>query len=152
MTEPYDAARVLRQWMGVFTQRSVHEMLQFTRESGLSLAQVNILMWLHFHKPCEVTLLAEAMQVSKAASSQMVERMVQQGLVQRLESARDRRAREVHLTERGRQVVEDTIHAREAWIDELVEDLTLEQKSALVNLLEDLIQKVPPQDVFLTSN
>ena len=141
MTDTSDATRVLLEWMALFMRRSVHDMLHFNKVTGLSLAQMNILMWLHYHKPCEVTYLSEIMQVSPAAASQMVERMVQQGLVQRVESASDRRTRQVHLTEHGRQVVEDTITARQAWIGDLVETLSPEQKTAVVALLGDLIQK-----------
>ena len=40
---------------------------------------------------------ADLMQVSPAGASQMVERLVQQGLVRRVESPGDRRVRQVHL-------------------------------------------------------
>ena len=146
MTEPGEATRVLLDWMALFIRRSVHDTLQFNKISGLSLAQSNILMWLHYHKPCEVTSLAEIMQVSPAAASQMVERMVQEGLVQRVENASDRRTRQVHLTERGRQVVEETIAAREAWVSNLVATLSPAQKTAMVNLLGELIQKTQDLD------
>lgn len=141
MTDTPTATRVLLDWMAMFMRRSVHDMLQFNKTAGLSLAQVNILMWLHYHDHSEVTNLANIMQVSPAAASQMVERMVREDLVQRIESPSDRRTRQVHLTERGRQVVQDTIQAREAWVGDLVANLTPEQRSSLVTLMGELILK-----------
>jgi len=139
--ESSDATQVLIDWLAVFMRRSVHDMLQFNKVSGLSLAQLNILMWLHYHKPCEVTYLAEIMQVSPAAASQMVERMVQEGMVQRVESLSDRRTRQVHLTDLGKKVVEETIDARQSWINDLVITLSEEEKIAVVKLLGGLIEK-----------
>jgi DNA-binding MarR family transcriptional regulator len=136
-----DATQVLLEWLAVFMRRSVHDMLQFNKVTGLSLAQVNILMWLHYHKPCEVTHLADIMQVSPAAASQMVERMVQQDMVQRIESPTDRRTRQVHLTDLGRKVVEETIAARQKWIEDLVNTLSEDQKKAIVELLGGLMEK-----------
>lgn len=141
MTEFTDPTQVLQEWLALFMRRSVHDMLQYNKSVGLSLAQVNILLWLHYHNACDVTALAENMQVSAAAASQMVERMVQQGIVRRVESPSDRRTRQVHLTERGRLVVEETIAARQGWIKDLVGTLSEEQKTGVVKLLGELIQK-----------
>jgi DNA-binding MarR family transcriptional regulator len=141
MTEYTDPTQVFQEWLAFFMRRSVHDMLQYNKTVGFSLSQVNIMMWLYYHKHCDVTALAENMQVSAAAASQMVERMVQQGIVQRVENPNDRRTRQVHLTERGRQVVEETIAARQGWIKDLVETLSEEQKTAVVKLLGELIQK-----------
>jgi DNA-binding MarR family transcriptional regulator len=146
MTETSDATRVLLEWMALFMRRSIHDTLQFNKVAGLSLTQLNILMWLHYHKPCEVTSLAETMQVSTAAASQMVERMVQENLVQRVENASDRRTRHVHLTDHGRQVVEEAITARQVWIGDLVEKLSPEQQTSIVALLGDLMQKAREMD------
>lgn len=141
MTEFTDPTQVLQEWLALFMRRSVHDMLQYNKSVGLSLAQVNILLWLHYHNTCDVSALAENMQVSAAAASQMVERMVQQGIVRRVESPSDRRTRQVHLTERGRLVVEETIAARQGWIKDLVGTLSEEQKTGVVKLLGELIQK-----------
>ena len=141
MTEPSDATRVLLDWMALFMRRSVHDMLQFNKVSGLSLAQANILMWLHYHKPCEVTSLAEIMQVSPAAASQMVERMVQQGLVTRSEIPGDRRVRLVHLTDQGKKLVLESIQVHEEWVQQLAASLTPKQQSDSAGILKMLTDK-----------
>ena len=116
-----DVAKILLDWSSVFMRRSMHDFMQYTRTTNISMAQINVMMWLYYHKSCEVMQLEEVMQVSRPAASQMVERMVQQGLVTRTESPTDRRARLVNLSERGIEFVEAAISARRKWISDLVE-------------------------------
>ena len=74
---------------------------------------------------------ADLMQVSPAGASQMVERLVQQGLVRRVESPGDRRVRQVYLTEEGRRMVETSSAARQKWVEELTASLTDEQMALI---------------------
>ena len=133
-----DVAKILMDWSSAFMRRSMHDFMNYTRAAGISMAQINVLMWLYYHKSCEVMQLEEVMQVSRPAASQMVERMVQQGLVIRTESPTDRRARLVNLSERGKMVVEDGIAARRKWISELVETFSPEQKVSAAKVLKML--------------
>ena len=71
----------------------------------------------------------------------MVERLVQQGLVQRSEAPGDRRVRLVHLTERGRQVVNESIRAGQQWIERVHATLTAEQKTAVDEVMRLLTEK-----------
>jgi DNA-binding MarR family transcriptional regulator len=81
------------------------------------------------------------MQVSPAGASQMIERLVQSGLVQRIGSRDDRRVRQVHLTEQGRQVVLTSISARQQWVESLIARLPEEQKEAIGKALRVLIDR-----------
>lgn len=84
---------------------------------------------------------ADLMQVSPAGASQMVERLVQQGLVRRTESPSDRRVRQVHLTEKGGQMVETSIAARQKWVEELTAALTDEQMALIGSALRILTER-----------
>ena len=101
------------------------------RSNGLSFPLMNVLMHLYYQGPREVMEFAEFMQVSPAGASQMVERLVQQGLVVRVESPEDRRVRRVHLTGGGRRVVEESLSVRQQWVDSLVESLSADQRATL---------------------
>ena len=81
------------------------------------------------------------MQVSPAGASQMVERLVQQGLVRRVEASGDRRVRQVHPTEEGRQMVETSIAACEKWVEELTASLTAEQMALIGAALRILTER-----------
>lgn len=128
-------ARVLLDWSTTFIRLAMHDLNRFARDAGLSLPQVNVLVHLFYTGPGEVTRLCELMQVSPAAASQMIERMVQQGVVERGESPGDRRVRLVRLTAAGRAVVEQIITARRAWIEELIAPLPESERGEIAAAL-----------------
>jgi DNA-binding MarR family transcriptional regulator len=142
-----DLSAVLLDWSSTFIRFSMHDFNRFTRSAGLSLAQMNVLMHLHYRGPSEVTNFCEMMQVSPAGASQMIERMVQQGMVQRTEIPGDRRVRLVSLTESGRQVVLDSIAARQAWIEQLVARLSAEEQERIAAALQTLNERASGLDV-----
>jgi len=141
-----EVAKILLDWSSIYMRRSMHDFMQYTRTAGISMAQINVLMWLYYHKSSEVMRLEEVMQVSRPAASQMVERMVQQGLVCRTESSTDRRARLVTLSERGKEIVEEAINARSKWISELVETFSPEQKISAAKVLKMLSEHMLEMD------
>jgi len=126
-----DLTEILLEWSTTFVRLSLHDFNHFTRTAGLSLAQMIVLMHLHYQGPCEVTTFCEMMQVTPAGASQMIERMVQQGVAQRKETPGDRRVRLVALTEKGRQIVLDSIAARQAWVSQLVEAMPVEEQERI---------------------
>jgi DNA-binding MarR family transcriptional regulator len=135
-----DLKQVLLAWSTVFLQVSMHDFVHHMRDTGLSFPQMNVLTHLHYRGPTEVLHLASEMLGSPAAASQMVERLAQAGLVERVESPGDRRVRLVRLTPRGQQVVADSIAAREAWVERLVDSLTEEERAGIGEALELLTE------------
>jgi DNA-binding MarR family transcriptional regulator len=127
----HDLKQTLLEWSTVFLRVSMHDFVHHMRETGLSFPQMNVLTHLFYRGPTEVLHLAGEMLGSPAAASQMVERLVQADLVERVESPGDRRVRLVHLTPHGQQVVADSIAAREAWVEQLVESLTEEERGGV---------------------
>jgi DNA-binding MarR family transcriptional regulator len=128
-------------WSALFVRLSMHDFSRYARGSGLSFPQISALVHLYYRGPREVMGFADLMQVSPAGASQMVERLVQQGLVRRVESPGDRRVRQVHLTEEGRQMVETGIAARQKWVEELTASLTDAQTALIGTALRILTER-----------
>ena len=118
-------------WLAIFAKRSLEDFHTFTHDAGLTMPQMNVLMRLYYHGPSDMSGLMDTMLSTKAAVSQMVERMVQQGMVKRGEVDGDRRARLVSLTDKGRATVEASMTAREGWLKEIGETLTPAQKTEI---------------------
>ena len=131
---------VLRTWSEVFMRRSMHEFMSFSRRSGLSMSQINVLFRLHYHGQCGVSDLGEHLGVSNAAASQMVDRLVGMELLQRSEDPNDRRVKHLALTPKGETLVLESIEARLRWMEELTTTLTLEQQEAINAALTTLTQ------------
>jgi DNA-binding MarR family transcriptional regulator len=125
-------------WTAVFVRLWMHDISNFTHSTGLSFGQVNLMLHLHYRGPCEISGVSEVMQMTAPGASQMVERMVQQGLVGRSEVPGDRRVRMVYLTDQGKDVVRDCIRLHESWVHNLAESLSAEDQSETSRILRQL--------------
>lgn len=133
-----EATQAILDWTAIFMRLSMNDFLRFAHSSGLSWAQMAMLMHLHYRGPREVMACGELLQLSPAGASQMIERLVQAGLVQRSETPDDRRVRLVHLTAAGQQVVTESIQAQQGWLEPLLAGLTAEQRAAVSQALRVL--------------
>jgi DNA-binding MarR family transcriptional regulator len=147
MITPEELTNMIHEEMTTFVQYSMHEYNHFARSAGLSMTQMNILLHLRYQGPCEVMHLTEVMQGSPAAASQIIERMANQGLVQRSTSAQDRRVRLVRLTEAGTRLIEASIAARRQWVETLVNSLGPEQREKVAEALRLVAEKIAQVEV-----
>jgi len=121
--------------MDVFMHRSMHGWSHFAKSTGLSMQQFGILMQLHHHGECGVSGLSEHFDISNAAVSQLVDKLVQSGLLQREEDPRDRRAKSLNLTEKGKELIQRGIEERYRGVDQLVGKLTAEERAKVTEAL-----------------
>jgi DNA-binding MarR family transcriptional regulator len=140
-----ELAQLILDWSMNFVRLSMHDINRCARSHGLTFAQMNVLMHLYYQGPREVMEFAEYMQISPAGASQMIERLVRQGLAVRVEPPADRRVREVHLTDPGRCVVEESIAIRQRWIDSLVASLSPGQQAVLAQAMQWLAAGAWPE-------
>jgi DNA-binding MarR family transcriptional regulator len=131
---------LLRQWVDVFMTRSHHDLMHYLKAADLSMAQFGTLMRLHKDDRCGVSDIAAQMSVSNAAASQLVDKLVQHGLVERTEDPADRRMKRLSLTEKGRHLLLRGREARLAWTRGLGARLNPEHHAAVVAALEQLIE------------
>jgi DNA-binding MarR family transcriptional regulator len=131
---------VIRQWMEASAMRSFTDWRQFVRGAGLSMPQLSLLMRLYYGGGCGVHEIGKGFGVSSAAASQMVDRLVQAGLVARVESPEDRRVRHVELSAKGRELIDRGIRERYRWVDDLVDELPADQRASVLSFLPSLIE------------
>ena len=139
--------QVLRDWSETFMRRSMHDFVQFSKDSGLSMTQIHTLFRLHHTGMCGVTEVGDHLGVTHAAASQMVDRLVQQGLIERAEDPSDRRAKQLSLTPEGHRLVQDSIEARRHWMEQLTDFLDpeeLEQISQALTILTRTARRLEP--------
>jgi DNA-binding MarR family transcriptional regulator len=141
---------ILQEWREIYMRRSMSEMLLYAKESGLSMPQMGALFRI-YKASTGVSRLGEHLGVTNAAASQMLERLVQQGLIVRSEDPQDRRAKRIILTEKGRQIVHESTSGRRGWIQELTASLSPQEKEQIVTALNLLIEKIQrleePKDI-----
>ena len=130
----------LRDWAEIFMARSMHEWVRFVKSSGLSMPQFSTLMRLYYHGGCGISEISAHLDVTAPAASQMVDRLVQTGLLERVEDPNDRRAKQVTLSAKGRGLIEKGIEARNRWSEELATKLTAEQRGLVIDALAHLTE------------
>lgn len=131
---------VLRQWAEVFMHHSMRDFRQFTRASGLSMSQLGTLFHLYHCGTCGVSDIGGHLGVTNAAASQMIDRLVQLGLLQRYENPIDRRNKSLVLTDEGRALIGESIEARRRWMQDLTTALTPDQQATIASALTELIK------------
>ena len=158
-----ELSKLLLEWSTLFMRISLRDFNHYTRSIGVSITQMTVLMHLYYQGDAPLVHFCEMMEITPAAASQMIERMVQQGLVSRKEIPEDRRVRMVEITEKGRGLIEESITARQDWVDRLTASLAeedrlqisaaittltthavkLEQETASISLVSDLSDTPP---------
>jgi len=135
---------VLHNWARVFTHRSMQDFKQFMHDAGLSASQITALMHLYHAKTCGVSHISERIGISRAATSQMLDRLVQMGLLARTENPADRRAKQLSLTPKGIALMEQGIEMRRKWLENVTNRIPADQqadiRAALVALTNAALQ------------
>ncbi len=131
----------LQRWIEVSMHRSMRDFMGYARESGLSLPQLGALFQVHRRGCSGVTELGDDLGVTSSAASQMLERLVQQGFVLRSEDPSDRRVKQIILTDKGLQVLQESLHARQGWLHDLADTLSDSEKEATIIALNVLIDR-----------
>jgi DNA-binding MarR family transcriptional regulator len=139
MTDP--VLESLHEWMRITMRNAMHNLVRLAREQNSSVAQVNALFRLRHMGTCGVSDLGEELGVSHPAASQLLEKLVQQGLVMRTEDPQDRRNKRIALSPAGERVVQESIQARQVWLADVNSLLTAEERQQVNASLQLLIQK-----------
>jgi len=137
--------QTIREWMDVFMHRSMRGWTRFAKSTGLSMPQFSILMQLHHKGACGMSEISERFDISNAAASQLVEKLVHAGYLERAEDPSDRRAKLLKLSPSGAKLVEEGINERYRWMDELTKNLSAEERAKVaeaLNILTEAARKV----------
>lgn len=135
MTRPAQFNQAIRAWMDVFMNRSMRGWGLFAKSTGLSMPQFSILMQLHHKGACGVSDISERFDITNAAASQLVDKLVQGGFIKREEDPIDRRAKRLNLTDKGRKLIQQGIEQRYGWMEELADRLTAEERAKVSEAL-----------------
>ena len=136
MTKTSSFSQIVQQWMDTFMHRSMGGWARFVKSSGFSMPQFMILMHAHYRASCGISDLSEKMDISTAAVSQLVDKLVQADLLVRTEDPPDRRAKQVALSPKGKELIEQGIEERYRWVEELEGALSAEEKEKVAEALE----------------
>lgn len=141
MSQRDDFSTTLREWIKLFMHQSMHGYIRYVRERGLSMSVIGTLHHLRKEDPVGVSDLGEHLGVSSAAASQMLDRLVAEGLISRAEDPEDRRMKRISLTDHGRLILDESVDARLSWLQDLETRLTEDELERITAALRLMIEK-----------
>jgi DNA-binding MarR family transcriptional regulator len=140
MHEKKELRTKLRDWMETFMVRSMQGTGVYLKDKGLSMPQFSLMMRLYHVGECEVHDIGEVFDISAAGASQLVDKLVQNGLVVRAESPDDRRVRRIALTAKGRALIDQGVDQRYRWLDDLLANMTGDDQAAVLKSLSVMLE------------
>jgi DNA-binding MarR family transcriptional regulator len=117
----------------------IQDFMRFMKQHGLSTPQIHALMYLYHVGQCQVSDIGALADVSNAAASQLVERLVQHGLVERQEDPANRRTKILRLSEKGKGWIQESISSNQ-FLMQIMASLTTEQHETVQAALTILAQ------------
>ena len=136
MSKSVQFTEAIRSWMDVFMSRSMRGWGLFAKSTGLSMPQFGLLMQMHHKGACGISDVSERFEITPAAASQLVDKLVHNGFIQREEDPNDRRAKLLNLTDRGRDLIQRGMQERYRWVEQLAEKLSPEERAQVSEALD----------------
>ncbi|GIV30340.1 MAG: hypothetical protein KatS3mg028_1406 [Bacteroidia bacterium] len=111
-----------------------------SKENSLSPIQIQILIFIQFHaqEKCKVSYLADEFNMTKATVSDSVRALLAKELVNKETDSNDTRSYTLSLTNEGKKIAKKASFFASS-IEQPIEKLTQEQKTAMLNGLLKLI-------------
>jgi len=130
---------VLKEFAGEVIKHSARDMCCLIRTKDLSMPQVSALMYLHRHRMASISELREYLNLSLAATSHLVDRLVAPGYVTRTEDPNDRRLKQVMLTEAGAALIDEVKQTRVEEIARRLGQMPVPLRRALTETMEEAL-------------
>ena len=119
--------------------------LRVIEESGLSMTQCKALLELgglgQSAETWQVSDLAEVFGASVPSMSRAVDALVKEGLATRVEDPDDRRARQVRITAKGKELVETLVTVRQTGMQAFAATLSAAQRRKLDAAVDALMER-----------
>ena len=139
-----DDHRALRLWLRLLTCSQLierHVRTRLRERFGITLPRFDLMSQLERHPAgLKMNELSRLMMVTGGNITGIVDQLVKEGLVERVDDAADRRAWRVRLTRAGDKAFAEMARAHEEWVVELLSGLSRKDADSLMHLLARLKQ------------
>jgi DNA-binding MarR family transcriptional regulator len=123
-------------------QQSTQVFVQRTQAAGFDLTPVQFaaLEAIHAHPATDQARVAEMIAYDRATIGGVIERLEQKGWIRRVVSERDRRARELSLTAKGRRVRSALLPIVQELQHEILQPLTDADRACFLDLVRQVVR------------
>ena len=138
--QPHDAEQVaflekeLRYISGIIKQKGREILSNYT----ITPPQFVALQWLFEHGDMTIGELSTKMYLAFSTTTDLVDRMEKNQLVQRVRDESDRRVVRIHLLKEGERIIEEVIQKRQGYLQDILSDFDEQAVETLSVLLHKL--------------
>ncbi|MED3623637.1 MarR family winged helix-turn-helix transcriptional regulator [Neobacillus thermocopriae] len=100
------------------------------------------LQWLFEEGDMTIGELSNKMFLACSTTTDLVDRMEKNLLVERVKDSKDRRVVRIHLLEEGKRIIDEVIKKRQAYLEEVLKNFSAEEIQLLQNNLMKLHQEM----------
>ncbi|MBU9721968.1 MULTISPECIES: MarR family winged helix-turn-helix transcriptional regulator [Bacillaceae] len=107
-------------------------------EFPITPPQFIALQWLHEYGDMTIGELSSKMYLACSTTTDLVDRMEKNELVERVKDTNDRRVVRIHLLDRGATIIQEVIHQRQVYLQGVLENFSKEDVDFLEKSLSIL--------------
>jgi DNA-binding MarR family transcriptional regulator len=142
-------AQLLRDFVSTVMRRSACDTMKIIRRAELSMPQLVTLWFLRRSGTATISDIREHLNLSLAATSHLVDRLVVGGFVSRNEGSIDRRHKEVMLTDAGLALLDEIEQARVAELAQHLGAMPQAQLHTTIDALAEVLHFLQSSEALL---
>jgi MarR family transcriptional regulator, organic hydroperoxide resistance regulator len=136
-----DIEKDLRYISSIIKQKGREILSQYT----LTPPQFIALQWLFEYGDMTIGDLSNRMYLACSTTTDLVDRMEKNELVERVKGENDRRVVRIHMLKEGERIIEEVIKKRQNYLQSVLEDFSEEEVLGLKGNLAKLHQEMKPE-------
>lgn len=123
--------------------RLMKEEMSYTNNlTHLSILQIQTLIFLHQNKKNTMSDIAEHFRIELSSATSLLNKLYDQGLVERHEDQEDRRLVMITLTGKGKTLLKQALYKQRKKMEKMLSYLSEIEKSELLNILKALEKRL----------
>lgn len=146
---PNEIVKEFTSLIGTLGQR---QFAQYMYSNGLSHPQMMTIGRLYRHGGVGISEMSAHMGTTDAAVSQLIDRLVNQGFVERNECPADRRKKEVVLTAKGRAVIDSLTEQSDHLVDAILEQVAPDKLPMITEAMTVILEAAHKVEVGMDLN
>jgi MarR family transcriptional regulator, organic hydroperoxide resistance regulator len=128
----------LRYISGIIKQKGREMLSQYK----ITPPQFVALQWLFEDGDMTIGELSNKMFLACSTTTDLVDRMEKNLLVERVKDPSDRRVVRIHLLEEGKRIIDEVIKKRQVYLEEILKNFTMDQILLLQSSLSEMHQEM----------
>jgi DNA-binding MarR family transcriptional regulator len=120
---------------------------QASKDEDFTIAQFKVLMMVWHSGPTTVKQLQERLSIAQSTASEMVDRLVHQGWMERKKDPEDRRVTVFSLTDKAIRFLREKKTQRLEVIEKLLQPLSQKEQRQFLDSLEMILKKHTQSDI-----